>query len=120
MRKGNASTALNGLSDIVISENMAKAVFDMQDPIGKPLQLRLNNEWQAFTVTGVISDFPDNSTFKYDAFIRSENAADYAENKTRWDHGSHEVYVKLNAGTDPQIMQRRTQAFIDKYFGYRH
>ncbi len=116
MRTGSVKTALNGLGDIVISENMAKAVFDRQDPLGKPLQLRLNGAWQAFTVTGVVSDFPDNSTLKYDAFIRSENAADYAGNKTRWDHGSHDVYVKLKAGTDPQTLQRRTQAFIAKYF----
>ena len=116
MHKGNANTALNGLSDIVISENMAKAVFGRQDPVGKPLQLRLNDQWQAFTVTGVISDFPDNSTFTYDAFIRSENAGDYQEYKTKWDHGSHDVYVKLKAGTDPQTLQRQTQAFMDKYF----
>ena len=116
MRKGNANTALNGLSDIVISENMAKALFGQQDPVGKPLQLRLNDAWRAFTVTGVIGDFPDNSTFTYDALIRSENAGDYQEYKTKWDHGSHDVYVKLKAGIDPQTLQRRTQAFMDKYF----
>ncbi len=116
MLKGSAKTALNGLNDIVISEPMAKAVFGTEDPVGKPLQLRFNNTWQAFTVTGVVSDFPDNSTFNYDAFIRSENAGDYQESKTKWDHGSHDVYVKLKPGTDPQTLQRRTQAFMDKYF----
>jgi len=115
MRKGNTSTALNGLSDIVISENMAKAVFDKQDPLGKPLQLRLNGEWQAFTVTGVMADFPDNSSLTYDAVIRSENASDYQEYRTKWDHGSHNVYVKLKAGTRPESLQRRMQAFTDKY-----
>lgn len=116
MQKGSARTALNGLNDVVISENMAKAVFGAEDPVGKPLQLRLNDSWQAFTVTGVISDFPDNSTLDYDAFIRSENAGDYQDYKTKWDHGSHDVYVKLKPGTDPQTLQRRTQAFMDKYF----
>ena len=116
MQKGSAKTALNGLNDMVISENMAKAVFGTEDPVGKPLQLRLNNAWQAFTVTGVISNVPDNSTLSYDALIRSENAGDYLDNKTKWDHGSHDVYVKLRSGTDPQTLQRRTQAFINKYF----
>lgn len=116
MRKGSTNTALNGLSDIVISENMAKAVFDKQDPLGKPLQLRLNGAWQAFTVTGVIADFPDNSSLTYDAVIRSENASDYQEYRTKWDHGSHDVYVKLKAGTNPEPLKRQMQAFIDKYF----
>ena len=116
LQKGSPKTALNSLSDIVISENMAKDIFGAENPIGKPLQLRMNDTWQAFTVTGVVSNAPKNSTFDFDAFIRSETAADYQEFKTRWDHGNHDVYVKLKAGTDPQTLQRRTQAFIDKYF----
>ncbi|GAB4047292.1 ABC transporter permease [Spirosoma litoris] len=114
--KGNAKTAMNSLSDIVISERMAKDVFGNEDPIGKPLQLRMNNVWQAFTVTGVLSNAPKNSTFEYDALIRSENAGDYQEFKSRWDHGNHDVYVKVKAGTDEQTLQRRTQAFMNKYF----
>ncbi|MCK8492686.1 ABC transporter permease [Spirosoma sp. RP8] len=116
LQKGNTRTAMNSLSDIVISGNMAKDIFGSEDPVGKPLQLRLNNEWKAFTVTGVINNAPKNSSFEYDAFIRSENAGDYADNKGRWDHGSHDVYVKLKPGTDPQTLQRRTQALMNKYF----
>ncbi|WP_020594758.1 ABC transporter permease [Spirosoma panaciterrae] len=114
--KGNVQTAMSNLSDIVISEKMAREIFGNEDPIGKPLQLRFNNAWQAFTVTGVLSDAPKNSTFEYDALIRSENAGDYQEFKSRWDHGNHHVYIKLKPGTDPQTLQRRTQAFMDKYF----
>ncbi|QMW03189.1 ABC transporter permease [Spirosoma foliorum] len=114
--KGNVKTAMNSLSDIVISENMAKDIFGQEDPIGKPLQLRMNNSWQAFTVTGVIGNAPKNSTLEYDALIRSENAGDYQEFKSRWDHGNHDVYVKVKAGTDPKTLQRRSQAFMDKYF----
>jgi putative ABC transport system permease protein len=114
--KGNPQTAMNGLSDIVISQTMAKDMFGKEDPVGKPIQLRMNGNWQTFNVTGVITDFSENSTLQYDALIRSENAGDYQEFKSRWDHGNHDVYVKLKAGTDPQTLQRRTQAFVDKYF----
>ncbi|QDK77955.1 FtsX-like permease family protein [Spirosoma sp. KCTC 42546] len=116
LQKGNANTAMNSLSDIVISENMAKDIFGKEDPIGKPLQLRMGDAWQAFTVTGVVSNAPKNSSIDFDALIRSENAGDYQEFKTRWDHGNHDVYVKVKAGTDPQTLQRRTQAFMNKYF----
>jgi ABC-type antimicrobial peptide transport system permease subunit len=116
MRKGNVKTALNSLSDIVISETMAKDIFRTEDPVGKSLELSVNGSWQTFNVTGVVSDFPKNSSFDYDALIRSENAGDYAEFKDRWDHGNHDVYIKLKPGTDPQTLQRRTQAMMDKYF----
>ena len=94
----------------------AKDVFGKEDPIGKPLQLRISDRWRPFTVTAVISDFPNNSTIEYDALIRSENAGDYGEFKSRWDHTNHNVYIKAKAGTDPLTLQRRAQAFVDKYF----
>ena len=116
LRKGNPNTALKSLSDVVISETMAKDIFGKEEPMGKSLQLRMNDVWQAFTVTGVISDAPKNSTFDYNAFIRSENAVEYQTKKSRWDFGNHDAYIKLKAGTDPQTLQRRTQAFMEKYF----
>jgi putative ABC transport system permease protein len=114
--KGNPKTALSSLSDIVIGEKMAERVFGKEDPIGKPIELRMNGAWQTFTVSAVASEAPRNSTLTYDALIRSENSADYQANKSRWDFGNHDVYVKLKAGTDPKTLQRRTQAFMEKYF----
>jgi ABC-type antimicrobial peptide transport system permease subunit len=116
LKKGDVNSALTSLSNIVISENMAKDVFGKEDPIGKSIQIRLENGWQPFVVTGVIGDFPDNSTQQYDALIRIENKGDYAENKSRWDHTNHEVYAKLKPGFTPAMLQRRLQAFTDKYF----
>lgn len=116
MTKGNAKTAMKSLSDIVISERTAKDIFGDEDPVGKPLELRMNGNWQTFNVTGVVSESPKNSSFTYDALVRSDNAGDYQEFKDRWDHGNHDVYVKLKPGVDPQALQRRTQAMMDKYF----
>ncbi|SFD81503.1 ABC transporter permease [Spirosoma endophyticum] len=116
LRKGNPRSAMNNLSDIVISEKMASDIFGKEDPMGKPLQLRMNDTWQAFTVSGVISNAPANSTFDFDALIRSENAVEYQTSKNRWDFGNHDVYVKLKPGTDPQALQRRMQPFMEKYF----
>ena len=116
LKKGNIHSALAGLSNIVISENMAKDVFGKQDPMGKALQIRMDGSWRPFVVSGVIGDFPDNSTQQYDALIRIENRGDYPEFKNRWDHTNHEVYVKLKPGITPVMLQHRMQAFVDKYF----
>ncbi|HLK98436.1 MAG TPA: ABC transporter permease, partial [Hymenobacter sp.] len=86
LKKGNIHTALADLSNIVISENMAKDIFGQENPMGKSLQIRMDSGWQPFVVSGIIGDFPNNSTQQYDALIRIENKGDYQENKTRWDH----------------------------------
>jgi predicted permease len=116
MSRGNAKTALTGLSDIVISQKMAKDVFGQENSLGKTLQLRIGDQWKPFTVTGVLGDAPDNSTLRFDALISSRNAGDYLANKDRWDHGSHSVFVKLKAGVTPAMLQHRLQAFMNKYF----
>jgi ABC-type antimicrobial peptide transport system permease subunit len=116
LKKGNIHAALANLSNIVISENMAKDIFGQENPMGKSLQIRMDSGWQPFVVSGIIGDFPNNSTQQYDALIRIENKGDYQENKTRWDHTNHEVYVKLKSGVTPVMLQRRMQAFINKYF----
>ncbi len=117
MLKGNSQTALNGLSDIVISENMAKAVFGTEDPVGKQIQLGSEGGNQKqYIVTGVLADFPENSTIQYDAFIRIENHEDYQQQKDHWGAMSHNVYVKLTPNADQASFEKRLKSFSKKYF----
>jgi putative ABC transport system permease protein len=116
MLKGNAETALNGLSDIVISENMAKAVFGSEDPVGKQIKLGAEGDKKQYIVTGVLADFPDNSTIQYDAFIRIENHGDYQQQKDHWSAMSHKVYLKLTPKADQASFENRLKSFTSKYF----
>lgn len=115
MRQGDARTALNSLSSIVISENMARDVFGAENPVGKPLRVRGFGDWQTFLVTGVMADHPDNSTVKYDAFVRIENQPGYADSKGRWDNTNHEVYLKLAPGVSQAAFEKKLQPFTRKY-----
>lgn len=115
--KGNAETALHNLSDIVISENMAKAVFGSEDPVGKQIQLGSEGGNQKqYTVTGVLADFPDNSSIQYDAFIRIENSGEYVNQKDSWDAMFHQVYLKLKPNSDQIAFEKRLKSFSKKYF----
>lgn len=117
MVKGNAKTALADLNNVVVSQEMANAVFGKTDPIGKSLLLNQDGTWRNFIVTGVISDFPNNSTEQYDALIRTENGPNYTENKDAWDSSDHSVYVELAENADPQAVEKRFEAFLKKYMG---
>jgi putative ABC transport system permease protein len=115
--KGDARTALNDLSSIVISEHMAKAVFGTEDPMGKAVQVNLGGTFTNAIVTGVIGDFPNNSSIEYDALMRIENSGPYAVKKAAWDHTNHEVYVKLAPNVSVATMEKRLEGFLDKYQG---
>jgi putative ABC transport system permease protein len=115
--KGDARTALNDLSSIVISEHMAKAVFGTQDPLGKAIQVNLNGTFSNAIVTGIIGDFPDNSSIQYDALMRIENSGPYTEKKAAWDHTNHEVYVKLAPNVSQATLEKRLEGFLEKYQG---
>jgi putative ABC transport system permease protein len=114
--KGNKSTALKDLSSIVISENMAKAVFGNEDPIGKQIQVGLNERKKQYVVTGVLADFPDNSSIQFDAFVRTENANGYQQQKNSWDAYSHIVFVKLKPGVEKTAFEKHLKSFTQKYF----
>jgi len=116
MLKGSAETALNDLSNIVISQNMAKAVFGSEDPMGKQVQLGSEGDKEQYIVTGVLADFPDNSTIQYDAFIRIENHGGYQEQKDHWGAMSHKVYLKLKPNADQVSFENRLKSFTTKYF----
>ena len=59
--QGDPSTVFDEINSVVITDKMAKKLFDEEDPIGKII--KYNNE-HSFKVTGVISETPENSSFR--------------------------------------------------------
>ncbi|MHA4742381.1 FtsX-like permease family protein [Dyadobacter sp. MSC1_007] len=114
--QGNASTALHDLSNIVMTEHMAKAVFGNEDPMGKQVQLGLDANKKQYVVTGILKDFPENSSLKFDALVRSENVGGYHQQKEQWDAYSHNVFLKLKPSVDKLAFEQRLKPFTSKYF----
>jgi putative ABC transport system permease protein len=113
---GSKETVLRELSSLVISENMAQDVFGTANPIGKRLRIGNEGHQKEYTITGIVADAPDNSTIRYDALIRIENAPTYQGNKANWDDVSHAVYLKLPTGVDQTVFESRLKGFSLKYF----
>ncbi|WP_127128484.1 ABC transporter permease [Pseudoflavitalea rhizosphaerae] len=64
--KGDAANPFPDLHSIVITESTARKYFDQADPIGKTISAE-NGE--LFTVSGIIRDFPKNSSIQGDMFF---------------------------------------------------
>jgi len=75
--KGNVNNPFPTLNSIIITETTAKRFFGDEDPIGKVLQ---GDSKDNFTVTGVLADFPENSSFKADMLFSFELARKYFNN----------------------------------------
>lgn len=112
--KGDVNTALNELSNIVLSESVAKSIFGGEEPLNKTVQIKLNNAWTNFIVSAVISDFPENSSIEYDGLIRIENSGDYAENKNEWNMQNHSVFIQLADNISQAQFEKKALSFLTK------
>ena len=102
--EGNAATAINDPSSIVITKSTAKAFFGNQDPINKVL--KIDNDQNA-KVTAVVSDPPGNSSLQFDYLV----PFDYADENTKramtqWQNSSWDVFIQLNPGTDMKTLEK--------------
>ncbi|MBL7848109.1 MAG: ABC transporter permease [Cyclobacteriaceae bacterium] len=95
--KGDAASALDDPSSLVITESMAKVLFGDQDPINQTV--RINNAHD-LKVTGVLKDIPKNSSFQFDCLMTWKMkiiAEDWVKrSQTQWGNYSFQVFVELN------------------------
>ncbi|UCD38057.1 MAG: ABC transporter permease [Fidelibacterota bacterium] len=66
----NAEEPFPNLNSVVITESAARQLFGDKDPLGEEIVLR--NQFPV-TVTGVIRDFPDNSSIQASMIVNAEN-----------------------------------------------
>ncbi len=113
--KGNATTALSGLNNVVMSAAAAKSIFGDEDPIGKTIEIQ-TDAWKPFIVSGIVDNYPDNSSIIYDLIIRFENISEYQLNTSRWDNFNHDVYVQLRDGVSSAAFEKKTQPLLARSF----
>jgi len=89
---GDPATALNKPNTIILSEEMAEKYFGNTDPMGKILSI--NNQY-AFTVTGVMKDFPDNSTLQASILIPFDFPKELGRNYENWLSCNCHTWVEL-------------------------
>ncbi len=109
--KGNLETAFSDKRSIVISEELAQKYFGDEDAIGKVLNW---NNWQLYTVRGVIKNVPRNSHIQFD-FLRT-----FQIEKESWPDGftwynfNRYTYVQLAEHADVQEVNRKMTEILKK------
>lgn len=67
--KGNTSKPFPTLQSIIVNETFAKTYFGTTDVIGKTV---IADKKDNYVISGVMQDFPKNSTFRYDIIFNYE------------------------------------------------
>ncbi|SEW15942.1 duplicated orphan permease [Chitinophaga sp. YR573] len=108
--QGDAKTAFAQLYSVVITERTAKKFFgEEENVVGKTL--KVDNK-QVYTVSGVVKDFPENST------VRFEWAAPFGvyalENGSLTDWGSNApyTYVELDPSANPDAINKQLYDYV--------
>lgn len=112
---GNRQSPLGNLDDVVISENAAKVIFNKEDPIGKSINVKINDGWKPLTVSAVVKDFPSNSGLKFDVLARTELDGSYPKIKNAWDNQHSELFVMIAANTTKANVESRLRQVTKKY-----
>ena len=101
--KGNASKPFTDDNSVVISQKTADKFFGTQDPIGKII---VADGKQNLIVSGVIADFPKNSSMQYDMIMPismhfKEMLAQKNDMSNNFSFFNYQTYLLLKPGIDP-------------------
>lgn len=113
LAKGNSASALKNSHSVVISRQMASRFFDTTDPMGKALVL---DAGESFTVTGVLNDFPHNSSLTFDYLLPFPWY--FEKNKSwleAWDNNNIRTFLLLKKNTDAVGFASKLEHELDQH-----
>lgn len=105
--EGNKTRLFSDLNSIVLTQSTAQKFFGNETALGKTILFHK----ESFTVTGIMKNFPQNSSFKYDAVVSMAYVAqEFTKNggNGNWKtidedmaNYMYKTYVQLTNGADP-------------------
>jgi ABC-type antimicrobial peptide transport system permease subunit len=114
LTKGDKKTVLKDPYSVVLSKDLAKKYFGTTDPVGKVMQLKMGDEFENFTVTGVAENAPQNSTLQAGMFIPFDYYKKHQRN-VGWIGGSLNTFLLLSPNANRKAVEKKMQALFDQY-----
>jgi putative ABC transport system permease protein len=107
--QGNPNTALNGPTDMVITESLAKKLFGNEPATGK--QVRLDSV-DLFTVKAVLKDLPDNTQFRFEFLIPWSYLKKIGWDNNFWENNSVRTFYTLRLGVSGKSFDTKIRNLI--------
>lgn len=108
--QGSTARPFANDNSVVITKKTAKKYFGDENPLGKVI---VADDKANFTVTGVINDFPDNSSFNMGLIMPmsyhiNKKLADNKEDvNSNFSNFNYETYLLLNPGIAPESLKTK-------------
>ena len=117
MIEGNRETVLDDPRSIVLTQSTATALFGNENPMGKMVQVKIENN-EELKVTGIIANPPSNTSFQLDfivPFAYFEATSVWVQHaRTNWNNNAFDMYVELQPGTNKEDIDRSISDVIKK------
>ncbi len=117
---GDPDKALIDPNTVVVSEAIAEKLFGEEDPVGRQIKLGLPFGEFNYTVKGVFKNQSSRSHITAHFYLSMDNTdiGIWVKNATNWATNSlFYTYVKLHAGSDPGLFERKLQPFLERNGG---
>ncbi|MBD3275197.1 MAG: FtsX-like permease family protein [Candidatus Marinimicrobia bacterium] len=111
--QGDPGSVLKNPRSVVLTESTARRYFNQENPLGK--MVRMDNEGDAYQVTGVVQDVPENSHFDFDILISMAGNDRY--NDQHWLSLGLYTYVLMREDADLAAVKSRFPALYERHFG---
>jgi putative ABC transport system permease protein len=110
--KGNTPKMLAGRNTVVLSESAAQKYFGRQDPMGKTVEIEVEENFEPFMVTGIVKDPPLNSSIVFDMIIpfEKQNPTDVTrldKAMGNWNNLFLNTFFLLRKGADIKAVEKK-------------
>lgn len=115
----NAKNPLSLDNDIVLTAATAKKYFGNANPIGKSIEVQLQDDKVLFTVSAIVDDAPETSSIKFNALLPFSAAKHlYPEGAFKnWFSVFTESYILLRPGVDASALERKFPQMMKQQLG---
>ncbi len=119
IKYGDTQTVLSDPKYVVLTESMARKLFGESNPTGKNLEIKIEDSFVPFIVSGVAEDLPTNSSIQFqilgsfDFFAGTSSGQRRANN---WNSSFLKVFVKLREGSGLASNTDALLQFRQKYY----
>ena len=104
---GNPTTSLQKPNSIVLSEEMAERLFGTKEVVGRTMELKDNNAFEPYLITGVAQRCPQNSSIKFDFLIPLVVKSEEYVNSENWFNFFQNTFVILTPGADVKKVEAK-------------
>lgn len=116
---GNAKNPLKELSSVVLSQKTAQQLFGTDNPIGKTLEIKVEETFEPFTVTAVAQNAPSNSSIQFDMLANFEYLYTTKNGKRsidNWNRSSFMTFVQLKPNSNLASSNSKMLSFRQKHY----